>query len=258
MKTIKGLGGYVCVRNGNSLDYCWQEAVSSLLQVCEKVIICDSDSTDGTREEADRWTDIEPRLTVINYPWPDPKGKTSWWVDWLNFARENLDTPMQVYVDADEVLYLNPEAHTILEDAVANKKSLRVDRLNFWKDARHLIPDGFAVGKFVVRVGPSNYESVSDEPRHKGERKIIDEAIDAPEIKIYHMGFLRKKEAFYSKSKVVLHAFFNRWDTRLEVAEQQNKELWESECEFSDKLVSFNGTYPESVIKWLKARKLHA
>ncbi len=44
------------IRNGDSLGYCWREAATSLLPVVDELILCDSDSNDGTREAMD-WED---------------------------------------------------------------------------------------------------------------------------------------------------------------------------------------------------------
>jgi glycosyltransferase involved in cell wall biosynthesis len=47
---MKTLAGILCIRNGLKLDYCFREAGQSLLGVCDEVVICDSDSDDGTRQ----------------------------------------------------------------------------------------------------------------------------------------------------------------------------------------------------------------
>lgn len=262
VKLSPGLSGYVCVRNGFKLDYCWELAVQSLLDIgCDEVLICDSDSTDGSREAMDRWAETDSRIRVINYPWPDPRGNNQWWVEWMNFARVHLRYSHQLQLDADEVVEVTPNSKLHVRDMLErpNQYSLVFDRLNFWRDPRHLIPEGHCCGKFVVRMGPTEWWMPSDEPRHPGESEMIDNAVNPygmgePAPYIYHLGFLRKKDAFYAKAKVVLHAFFNRYDTRLEDAEKAGKALADSQCDFSNLLVPFNGDFPEAVRKWLEAR----
>jgi hypothetical protein len=83
---------------------------------------------------------------------------------------------------------------------------------------------------------------------------VIDNAKPEPAVKIHHLGFLRRKEAFYAKSKVVLEGWFGRWDQRLEVGQQENKQLWETECEFTDLLAPFTGYQPDPVQRWLADR----
>jgi len=255
MQTKKTLGGFVCVRNGFELDYCWELAAESLLKVVDELVLCDSDSTDGTTQAMQRMADKDSRIRVVNWPWPSPKGQShNWFIDWLNFARQQLKSDYCVYLDADEVLSDTPECHAALREAVEQDKCLTVDRLNFWKDPQHLIPDGHCCGKWCTRFGRSEYTCVSDEPRHAGWREIVDRAVKEPRVQICHMGFLREKAAFYRKARVVLEGWFNRFDPRLEEGEKSNKPVWETECAFADLLVPFSGYIPDGVQKWLSER----
>jgi len=255
MPEIKGLGGWVAVRNGDELDYSWREAVESLLLVCEQVVICDSDSTDGTKEAMQRMADKDSRVKLVNYPWPNPKGESHhWFLKWLEFCKSNLDTKHYIYLDADEVLSDLPECHQAIREAVEKGKCLAVNRLNFWRDAQSLIPEGHCCGKWCVRCAPTTYEVTSDEPNHKGEKRVVDEAVRESRVQIFHLGFLRRTDAFYKKANVVLSAWFNRYDQRLEMAEKEGKNLWESECKFTDLLVPFSGHMPDSVQRWLADR----
>jgi hypothetical protein len=254
----KTLGGFVCVRNGFSLDYSWTEAAESLLKVVDQLVLCDSDSTDGTTQAMQRMAEKDSRIKVVNWPWPNVKGGSHhWFIEWLDFARSQLTTDHYVYLDADEVLSDTPECHAVLREAAEKRLCLTVDRLNFWRDAQSLIPDGHCCGKWCTRVGPTEYQCVSDEPRHAGERPIIDEAIQEPRVQIFHLGFLRQKDAFYRKARTMLTAWFNRFDPRLEKGEKEGKPVWETECEFSDKLVPFNGYLPDAVQLWLSERGFH-
>lgn len=257
-KPAKTLGGFVCVRNGIDLDYSWQLAAESLLKVVDELVLCDSDSTDGTHEAMQRMADKEPRIKIINWPWPSPKGESHhWFIEWLNFARSHLTTDFCLYLDADEVLSDAPECHEAIREAVAKKKCLTVDRLNFWRDAESLIPDGHCCGKWCTRFGPTKYECVSDEPHHAGEREVVDKAVKEPRVQIFHLGFLREKKAFYRKARVVLEGWFNRFDPRLELGEKEDKPLWETECEFGNLLVPFSGYMPDAVQLWLSERGHH-
>lgn len=249
------LGGYICVRNGDEGDYCWREAAESLLPVVDELILCDSDSTDGTREAMDRWADAEPKIRVINYPWPEPKGDGKWWVKFLNFAREHLKTDFQITVDADEILSDHPDCHAAIREAMLDGKPRTFNRLNFWKDASHLIPEGHAVGKWVTRFGPASCWMPSDEGHSAGELYILDNATRDRRLEIFHMGFLRKKDAFWKKAKVVLGAFFNNYDERLTALETTGKGLAEIQnCEWTNKLDTWDGYMPNAAQRWLAER----
>ena len=251
----KTLGGFVCVRNGFELDYCWELAAESLLKVVDELVLCDSDSTDGTTQAMQRMADKDARIRVVNWPWPSPKGQSHhWFIDWINFARQQLKSDYCIYLDADEVLSDTPDCHAAIREAMEQDKCLTADRLNFWKDPQHLIPDGHCCGKWCTRFGRTEYTCVSDEPRHAGEREIVDRAVKEPRVQIFHMGFLREKKAFYRKARVVLEGWFNRFDPRLEEGEKGNKPVWETECAFADLLVPFSGYIPDPVQKWLSER----
>lgn len=245
------IGAYLCCRNGITGDYCLELAKDSLLPVVDELILCDSDSTDGAREMMERWADKEKRIRVINYPWPDPKGDSLWWVKWLNFARQHLTTEMQLTIDADEVL--SEDGGRIIRQ-LGTATCATFDRLNFWRDPWSIIPDGQCCGKWVTRFGPAQYHMPSDEPHHPGELPILDNARRYPQVKIFHLGFLRRTDAFYRKARVVLPAFFNRYDDRLEKSEAEGKALWESECEFTHQLQPYRGPWPDGVRKWLWQR----
>lgn len=254
---IPNLQGYTAVRNAIVNDYAIRECVDSMLAFCENVLVCDSDSTDGTREMLDRWADKEPRLTVINYPWPNPKGDAKWFTKWLNFARERLTLPMQLELDADEVLDDRPVCHARIREAVERQQSLTVTRLNYWKGPQYLIPEGHCCGKRVVRVGKSCDWMPSDEGGYRhGELPILDNAVDATnEVFIHHVGFLRRTEAFYKKARVVLAGFFNEFDKRLIPLEKDQRPLHEvQECEWTNSLVGYSGHIPDAVQRWLAER----
>lgn len=253
---INGLGGYVCQRNGDILDYSWREAVQSLLNVCEQVVICDSDSTDGTSEAIVRWAEKEPRIKVVNIPWTDPTNQSHrHWVWWLNEARKALDTPYQITLDADEVLDDRPECIAAIKEAVSQGKCLRVNRLNFFRDPQTLLPFDKVIGKWVVRVGLQSYEMPSDQPVHENEYMIVDKAVEDPPVKIFHLGFLREKSAFYRKHKAVMKIWTGASDIRILQAEQEQKGYGEMDHEWLSEVQPYTDNYyPESVHKWLNAR----
>src|SRR5215472_16653087 len=132
------LGGSVCIRNGNELDFCWRESVRSLLGVCDVVSLCDGESTDGTQEETREWMKSEPKLSLCVYPWPDPKGDADFWVKWLNYAREHVAADWHFQLDADEILH--EKCYDEVRRFVSGpRRSAVVTRHNFWKDHRHTI-----------------------------------------------------------------------------------------------------------------------
>lgn len=256
---MRTLGGFIGIRNGISLDYCWELAAQSLLGVCDEVVICDSDSDDGTRQAIDQWAAKEPRITVCNFPWTDPKGDALFWVRWLNYARQHLKMKdgWCVYVDADEILHENSYAK--IRQASEEGRTLMVHRLNFWGDAKHLIPHHECCGFEVIRVGSQYVSFPSDSPTpESGEIEAL--AVRDLSIEIMHYGFLRRRTAFFKKAREVSRIWVgeNQFDPRLEHAEQFAGN-WSSDpsiADWVDRLIPFEGTHPKIAWQWLRDRGL--
>lgn len=247
------ISSYVCVRNALLCDYMVTQVVQSLIPVSDEVVISDGQSNDGTRDVLRQLERMDSRVRVIEYPWPNPVGDHKWWVSWLNWTRERLRFPMQLAMDGDEIL--DPGSYDEIRNAAAAGESRFFDRLNFWQDAQHLAPDGHLCGRFVARLGPSHWFMPSDEPYPDGEPDIKKHAKYEDTLRIFHYGFLRRKEAFFEKSKVVQRAFFNTYDERLKRAEEKGTH-WLTECEgcFPQPLVTFTGQHPEIARQWLTER----
>jgi hypothetical protein len=246
-----GITGIVPGRNVIRLDYCAHLAVGSLLPICNEVIFCDSDSDDGTREFFEDWAKREPKLRVINYPWPDPVGDHWMLPKWMNFAREHARFESQMSLDADEVLH--PMSYPRMKLIAAQWKSSYFRRLNFWQDPRHLAPHNTVCAQNVVRQCPTKFETVCD-GFYKPEPPAKMQALPpVDELKIFHMGFLRRNEAFFEKSKVVQRALLNTYDNNLKRAED-NGVPWYSYTPFKEPMLDYRGDYPPGVVEWLRER----
>lgn len=249
----RGLSGYVPVRNGLRLDYCFRLAVESLLPVCNEVVICDSDSDDGTREAADEWAARDLKVRVANYPWPSPVGDVWMLKKWLNHARGHLRYDMQITLDADEVLH--PGSYPEIRHAVAVRHCRYFRRMNFWKSPDWLVPDGQVCGRDVIRLGPTEYTMVSDNAERdpEGVLPIRSRATKHPHLLIWHLGFLRRQDAFIAKSRVMHSALLNTFDPKLAEAERTGQP-WYTLSNANLKLERFTGTHPEIVKAWLRER----
>lgn len=247
-----GLSTLIPVQDCLSQDYCLKECIASVLPVSDEVVIADWKSTDGTLAFLQEWAEREPRLRIVQYPAEEPRGLPEYNLRWMNYARERLSHAMMLHLDADEILDDTYGCHATIRNTVYEGSGCRTfNRLNFWRDPLSLIPDGHYLGRYVTRLGPSNYWLPCDEPRHPGESRLRDESQYHPDLRLFHMGFLRKPEAFYSKAKRILIRKFNRYDQALEFAERDGKPQWESEQDFSDKLEPYEGDYPALAKVWL-------
>ncbi len=245
------------ISNAEKLDYSFRESALSLIPVCDEVVICVGPSEDGTRAIAEQLEREDSRVRIVDYPVPLPTRRITFWVEWLNFARSHLKHPMQLTLDADEILY--PESYAPIRRAAEKGECAWFHRFNFWNDVKHLAPHGRVCGEQVVRLAPTNLWMCSDEPHPEGqpEYEIRTRAGWPPnaqeDMKIAHCGFLRRNLSFFEKVKAVNGAFFGVYDDRLARAEAEGVH-WSTYCPFDIPLLPFNGDVPEVVKPWLRAR----
>lgn len=251
------LGGFLCIRNGLKLDYCFVEAIKSMLPVCDQIVVSESCSNDGTRQVLEQWKTHEPKLKIVDFPWPDPKGDPSFYPMWLNSARRELETEWALYLDADELLH-EADYMRIL-DAAKQRRTILAYRYNFWGDAQSLIPIGECCGTEVIRIGPAHLDFPSDYPTPESET-ISRLAVPQKNIGIYHYGFLREREAFFRKAKAVQRIWANDYDPRLEAADKAGGNWMRNPVTvgWTDRLNRFDGTHPELIKPWLEKRGWHA
>lgn len=246
------ISGLVCIRNGTLLDYCWREAVHSMLPVVDEMVICDSDSSDGTSEQIAELVKNDSKIRAINYPWPNPVGKPTAWVEWLNWARMHLKHEIMLQLDGDEVL--DPQGYQIIKMVAAGRGSALFHRLNFWQDPHHLAPENRCCGTMVARLGPTNLYLPSDEPYPVENPNIRTLAATYSGLNIFHYGFLRKNEAFYRKSDVVQKMFTGGVDKR--ITDQEAAGLQWNARDYFDGLPlrEYHGPHPVIAHQWLKDR----
>lgn len=251
------ISGYTIVRNARSLDYCVELTIASMLPVCDEVVVCDSDSDDGTTEMLHDIAARDSRVRVINRPWKEPVARPSWFIEWLQDVQQSLKGEQQLCLDADEVL--DPGAYPLLK-AAPKQRCFWFHRLNYWRDVRTVCPHGHTCSHMVARFGPTELPMFSDEI-HDGVQFPLPEplmrvrAVHDPALVIHHFGFVRRREALFAKCRVVLRAFFGGYDDRLVEAERHPERPWQDYCRHAVPLLPRNGPMPPAYTHaWLKER----
>jgi hypothetical protein len=251
------LGGLVCIRDGDWLDYCWRECVRSLLPVCDNVTIClGSGSQDNTENFVREWVENEPKLNLCVYSWPDPKGDSDFWVKWMNYGREHCPADYILELDADEILGPCGREMELLRQR-EGRFTVAMNRLNFWRDARHTIPHGVCLAHRVIRMGPQNCWLPSDGAHSLGAEWVN---MQTPsDINIFHYGFLRRRDAFFRKAKALQSYFFDNYDDRLQRADAEGGAWMENPIvsPWVNDVVPYTGKHPDTAIEWLRERGLH-
>lgn len=248
------LGGVVPIRNGFKLDFCFENCIKSLLPICDTVAVSVGEGDDDTEKFLREWWTREPKLSLNVWPWPHPKGNPDWYTDWLNYARQHTPCDWIIQLDADEVLH-EKSYQEVLDFVNAGKRRSAVcTRWNFWKDHKHTIPEGFCCGKRVIRIQPQNVWLPSD-GYHPLGAETSQMAVETG-IEVFHYGFIRKRECFFEKEKLLQGYFFDSWDARLEKAKthEGNWMTMPGVTSWEDRLDPFGGTHPALMKEWLKER----
>lgn len=188
------LGGSMFIRNAVQFDYCVVEALDSLCAVCDKAVIVDANSTDGT---LDLLMDAQKRLPNLRII----KGAN--WECAANHdrlriladtAKSYLDTDWHFMLQADEVIH--ESSFKNIRKAIQNKKwtSYMVRRCNLFGDLNHYlkydIPQHHKpCSDSIIRLATTNWnaygdaESLQVDPRYMGtDHNIV----------IFHYGFVRR------------------------------------------------------------------
>lgn len=251
------ISGYTCIRNALELDYPVHLTIDSLLHGCDEVVVGVAESTDGTLEWLRRLYGHYSRVKLVPQKWPNPSQDVRWWVKWINETREHLSHPRQLMLDADEVI--EEGAFPALWKAPPGAV-YTLHRLNLWRDARHLIPHGFTCSHKVVRFAPTALHMTSDEiyggqDFPEEEPPIRKRAQERMDLRIWHLGFVRKREALFKKVEVNLRAFFGAGqDSRLVEAMQHPERPWQDFCPYPVPLLPNPWRVPPGCREWLRER----
>lgn len=256
MSLKHGISGYTVVRNALKLDYCIDLCLDSMLSWCEEVVVCESDSSDDTREHLERRASVEPKLRIVHRPWPHPFANPCWFMEWINEARQHLRYAQQFMLDADEVL--DQQAVPVLKSAKPTD-CFWFHRYNFIRDARTLVPHGEGCGYEVARFGPTDLFMPSDEvyspEAHPGpEPEIRQRATHNKALRIMHYGFLRHPDAMLAKNQVNTMAFRGERDVRIARAAMHPERPWYEFVRHANPYGRYDGEHPEAAHAWLKER----
>lgn len=244
------LGGFLFIRNGIQYDYNFKETIESLLQFCDKVLVVDAGSDDGTKEVL--WGMNDEKLTInfrLKEEWDSIQGreKLSYF---QNLAADQLNTDYQFLCQADEVVCESsyPEIRAAIE---TGKEGYLCERINLWGSPNTMLNvslNRMPCSVHVLRLSKKGYYSYDD-----------GESIAAPadtsfvdKIKIIHYGFVRKKEVMKAKIINMQEGVFamESHDAKLDQCEVFDSKLWFD----GDDLAPIDFTHPPIMNQWILER----
>lgn len=183
--------------NGLSQDYCLQECIDSLKQCCDEVVVLDAGSTDGTAELIKSFEDSKTKIVLCaNDEWRSQKGK--WKLSYFtNKALKEVQTDWFYYQQADEIIH--EKSYPFVRAAIhGDSEGYLLRRINLWGDPYqqlNVVHNRLPCSEYIVRIAKTGYESYDDAE----SIAVIPSDRYANDIRMYHLGFVRKREVHPNK-----------------------------------------------------------
>lgn len=252
----KTLGGSLFIRNGCKFDYPFEQAIQCLLEFCDKVVVCvvptEEDETYTKMKTFDRayWPKLIVRV-VSDRDWQvmDFHNKHRLSI-FTNYAIEMLDTDYVFNLQGDEIL--DPSSYEWVRRAIEEgHEGYLCKRINLWGSPytqlnvpHHKKP----CSTEIVRLTKTCYRAYDD--AESIAAPVVDHYLD--KIKIWHMGFIRKREVHPAKIREMQGSIFKCGvDSKLEGMEVFDSTKWFG----PEDLVPIEGELPPLIRQWAKERE---
>lgn len=246
----KTLGGSLFIRNGLEYDYCFEESIKCLLDFCDKVVVVDAGSDDGTTEIL---KNINNHKLLVIYlskeEWLNRHGKEKL-TYFTDKAIDELDTDYNFYLQADEILHESSYKWVRTAMEVGGEGYL-CTRNNLWGNCNlqlNVPHERKPCSTSVLRLAKTRYKAYGDA-----------ESLNAPcindfeeKIKIWHYGFVRKKEVMRAKIINMQIGVFGMsdYDPKLDECNIFNPKLWFD----GDDLEKITEPHPKIMKNWILTR----
>jgi len=247
----KTLGGVMFIKDGVKYDYCFQESIRCLCDMCDQVSVVGIESEDNTIELlydlGKEYNNLF--VTVLSVEeWNKQKGREKL-AFFQNLALSFLDTDYYYLQQADEITH--EAGFEIIREAIAEgEEAYYIRRVNMWGDCNHclIVPEERQpCSTKVIRLAKTKYISIGD-----------GESIDAPAVDKYlsgiymrHYGFVRKREVMKDK---VINMQENVFELGFHDPKLDQSEIFKSELWFSGKDLNPTFFHSKYIQKWVLDR----
>lgn len=248
----KTLGGFLFIRNGREFDYCFRETIKCLTEFCDQVSVVDCGSDDGTVYDLRLMESVHYNLNVTyldDESWNSVHGKEKLSY-FQNIASSKLTTDYQFLLQADEIVHEN--SYDAIRRAMNDgQDGYMCNRFNLWSSPFTKLSvqqNRQPCSTEVIRLTKVGHQCYDD--GENIDAQSVNNYLE--QIRIYHMGFVRKREVM--KSKII-----NMQRNVFGMADYDNKL---DECDVFDSKLWFDGSdlepikepLPKIIQEWAIAR----
>lgn len=250
---MNSLCGISMVRNGQKYDYCFKEAVLSLIDVCDYVIVVFVESDDNTLEALK--TIDAPNFKIIELPaseWDviDGRERLSYITNIAIQEADRMGFEYVLYCQADEVVC--PESYENIRKAINdNHEGYFIRRVNLWGNPNlqlNIPQNRLPCSNYVIRLAKVNCRAIDD-----AESLLANANNDyADKIKMIHYGFVRDKKIMKQKAIHMQDSVFKLGghDPKLDMSDEFVPELWFT----GNDLIPIDFEHPKVVQDWVNER----
>lgn len=246
----KTIGGFLFIRNAIQYDYCVKEAIESLLEFCDEVAVVDACSDDGTAKMLGEMTNQKLIVQfLISDEWKEIRGKEKLSY-FQNMAAAMLTTDYQFLCQADEIVH-EGSYEAIRRAVESNAEGVMCTRFNLWGSPYTYLNvphERMPCSTQVIRLSKRGYFT------HDDGESISATAINnfVEHIRVYHMGFVRKKEVMKDKIINMQQGVFEMADYD---AKLKDMDVFDWRAWFSDEdLKPIGEPLPAVIQKWASER----
>lgn len=247
----KTLGGICFCIDPIKYDYSIKESIACLEALCDKVVVLDAGSQDGSVELLKTLESDKVKVVYLERGqyWDQIRGKEKLSF-FQNMALEHLDTDYYYLQQADECTH--EDSFLYIREAIeAEHEAFMITRHNLWGDCNRVLavePHRQPCSTQVIRLAKTTYPSV-DDGESVGCWNVSMDWMD--KIVMYHYGFVRKKEVMKDKIINMQRGVFEMdHDKKLDGMEVFDYRAWHDD----NSLVPMNGTHPKFIQEWIKTR----
>jgi len=248
------LCGVQIVRNGVKYDYCFKESILSMLPICDCVVVGYVESEDNTLEVLKSIDSDKLRilmLTEADWNFQDGCERLSYLTNACIQEADRLGYQYILSLQSDEIL--DPSSFSAIKAALnVGAEGYLCTRINLWKSPYLELSvehNRLPCSKYIARLSKSCYRAYSD-AESIGVQSVED---FVHHIKIWHMGFVRKREVMKSKIINMQVGVFSmsNYDSKLDQCEVFNPDLW---FDPKNDLTPITGELPIVIQEWAKER----